>query len=132
MQRLPPPWSAEASSRQRYVPVGALVVIVVALVYSALPFTFAGVVECSAALGGSRAAEDTPAGATVGNADQACADTGGRRLVNAAVVGGAALVIGLAGAFLPADGAPPGRSGDLLAGEPPDGEGEGEGGGHQG
>jgi hypothetical protein len=109
------------------VPAVAAVIVVGALIYALLPFTFAGRVECSAALGGSEPAPNTPAGVIVGNPDLACADTGGRRLVNAAVVGGAALVLGLAGAFLPSDE----ESGDVLAGEPADGEGDGNGGGEE-
>lgn len=101
--RMVKPWQPGASLRQRIVPAVAAVIVVAALIYALLPFTFAGAVECSAALGGSRADPDTPAGVIVGNPDQACADTAGRRLVNALVVGGAALVIGLAGAFLPGD-----------------------------
>ncbi|MDP9453526.1 MAG: hypothetical protein M3P97_09135 [Actinomycetota bacterium] len=103
MHRLPKPWEPGASARQRYVPLAAAVVIVAVLVYALLPFTFAGTIECSSALLGSQADPATPAGAIVGNADTACADTGGRRLVNAAVIGAAALVLGLAGAFLPSD-----------------------------
>lgn len=101
------PWESGASLRQRLVPAVAALIVVGALVYALLPFTFAGRVECSAALGGSQPDADTPAGVIVGNPDQACADTGGRRLVNAAVVGGAAFVLGLAGAFLPSDEDPP-------------------------
>ena len=103
MQRLPKPWEPEASARQRFVPVAAVVAIVGALIYVSLPFTFAGVIECSGALGGSQADPSTPAGAIVGNPDDACADTGGRRRINAAVVTVAALALGLAGAFLPSD-----------------------------
>lgn len=112
MQGLPKPWSPEASQRQRWVPIAAAVIVLGALIYILLPFTFAGVVDCSAAIGGSKAAEDTPAGIIVGNADQGCADTAGRRLVNAAVVGGAALAIGLAGAFLPTDPPPKDNAND--------------------
>ena len=97
------PWEHGASRRQRLVPLVAAVVVVAALVYASLPFTFAGVVDCSSALFGSQAEPDTPAGVIVGNPNDACADTGGRRRVNAAVVGVAALAIGLAGAFLPSD-----------------------------
>lgn len=100
---MPKPWSSEASKRQRFVPLAALVAIVGALVYVLLPFTFAGVIECSGALLGSQADPETPAGAIVGNPDDACADTGGRRRVNAGVVTAAALALGLAGAFLPSD-----------------------------
>ncbi|MDQ3353000.1 MAG: hypothetical protein M3507_00665 [Actinomycetota bacterium] len=103
MQRLPKPWEPEASARQRYVPVAAAVAIVAALVYVLLPFTFAGVVECSGALFGSQADPATPAGTIVGNPDAACSDTGGRRQVNAGVVAAAALALGVAGAFLPSD-----------------------------
>lgn len=103
MQRLAPPWSKEASIRQRVAPILAALVIVAAVVYSLLPFTFAGRVECSGSLFGSRAAPDTPAGAIIGNPDVACADTGGRRRVNAIVVIVASLAIGLGGAFLPSD-----------------------------
>lgn len=119
------PWQEGASLRQRIVPAVAAVVILGALIYALLPFTFADTVECSGALGGSQPDPDTPAGVIVGNPDLACANTGGRRLVNAAVVGGAALVLGLAGAFLPSDE----QSGDVLAGEPADGEGQRHGGG---
>lgn len=97
------PWEAGASTRQRVVPVIAALVLVAALVYSLLPFTFAGRVECSGALFGSRADPDTPAGIIVGNPDEACADTGGRRRVNALVAGVAALALGIGGAFLPSD-----------------------------
>ncbi len=103
MQRLPKPWEPEASPRQRYVPLAAAVAIVAAVIYVLLPFTFADVVDCSGALFGSQADPATPAGAIVGNADEACADTGGRRRVNAAVVIVAALALGLAGAFLPSE-----------------------------
>ena len=103
MHRLPKPWEPEASARQRFVPLAAAVAIAAALVYLLLPFSFAGVIECSNALSGSRADPDTPAGTIVGNPDDACADTGGRRRVNAGVVVVAALALGLAGAFLPSD-----------------------------
>lgn len=103
MQRLPKPWEPEATVRQRFVPLAAVVAIVGALIYVSLPFTFAGVIECSSALGGSQADPSTPAGAIVGNPDDACADTGGRRRINAAVLTVAALALGLAGAFLPSD-----------------------------
>ena len=129
MQRMPMPWQPEATLRQRAVPAVAAVIVVGAFIYALLPFTFAGRVECSAALGGSAPAPDTPAGVIVGNPDQACADTGGRRLVSAVVVGGAALVLGLAGAFLPSDPPSDEKSGDVLAREPADGEGEGDDGG---
>lgn len=98
-----PPWSKEARTRQRVAPLLAALVIVAAVVYSLLPFTFAGRVECSGSLFGSRAAPDTPAGAIVGSPDDACADTGGGRRVNAIVVMVASLVVGLGGAFLPSD-----------------------------
>ena len=100
---MPKPWEEGARRRQRVVPAVAAVVVVVAFVYALLPFTFAGVVECSAPLGGSQAASDTPAGITLGNADVSCANTGGERLITAGVVAAAALVVGLAGAFLPSD-----------------------------
>jgi hypothetical protein len=119
------PWEPGASLRQRAVPAVAAVVMVAALVYVLLPFTFAGIVKCSSAFGGSQADPDTPAGITLGNADQSCANTGGERLVTAGVIAAAALVLGLAGAFLPSDE----ESGDVLAGEPADGEGEGDDGG---
>lgn len=119
------PWEPGASLRQRAVPAVAAVVMVAALVYVLLPFTFAGVVKCSSAFGGSQADPDTPAGITLGNADQSCANTGGERLITAGVIAAAALVLGLAGAFLPSDE----ESGDVLAREPPDGEGEGDDGG---
>lgn len=119
------PWEPGASLRQRAVPAVAAVVMVAALVYVLLPFTFAGVVKCSSAFGGSQADSDTPAGITLGNADQSCANTGGERLVTAGVIAAAALVLGLAGAFLPSDE----ESGDVLAREPADGEGEGDDGG---
>ncbi len=128
---MPMPWQPEATLRQRAVPAVAAVIVVGAFIYALLPFTFAGRVECSAALGGSAPAPDTPAGVIVGNPDLACADTGGRRLINAMVVGGAALVLGLAGAFLPSDPPSDDKSGDVLAGEPPDGQGQGHGGGEQ-
>jgi hypothetical protein len=109
VQRLPKPWEPEASARQRYVPVAAAVAIVAALVYVLLPFTFAGVVECSGALFGSQADPATPVGTIVGNSDAACSDTGGRRQVNAGVVIVAALVLGVGGALLPSDkDTPPG------------------------
>ncbi|CAN5830756.1 hypothetical protein BH23ACT1_BH23ACT1_05930 [soil metagenome] len=119
------PWEPGASLRQRAVPAVAAVVMVAALVYVLLPFTFAGIVKCSSAFGGSQADPDTPAGITLGNADQSCANTGGERLVTAGVIAAAALVLGLAGAFLPSDE----ESGDVLAREPADGEGEGDDGG---
>lgn len=97
------PWQQGASLRQRLVPLAAMVVIAAALVYASLPFTFAGKVDCSGALFGSEADPATPAGAIVGNPDDACADTGGRRRVNAGVVVVAALAVGLGGAFLPSD-----------------------------
>lgn len=103
MRRMPKPWEEGAHLRQRVVPAVAAVVVVGALIYTLLPFTFAGVVECTAPLGGSQAAPDTPAGAIVGNADSACAESGGGRLITAGVIGAAALVVGLAGAFLPSD-----------------------------
>ena len=106
VQRVAKPWEPGATLRQRVVPAVAAVIVAGALIYALLPFTFAGAVECSGALGGSQPAADTPAGTIVGNPDRACADTGGRRLVNAAVVGGAALALGLAGAFLPSDDEP--------------------------
>lgn len=125
------PWQPEATLRQRVVPAVAAVIVVGAFIYALLPFTFAGRVECSGALGGSGPAPDTPAGIIVGNPDLACADTGGRRLVNAVVVGGAALVLGLAGAFLPSDPPSGEESGDVLAGEPTDGQRHGHGGGQE-
>jgi hypothetical protein len=131
MQRMAMPWQPEATLRQRVVPAVAAVIVVGAFIYALLPFTFAGVVECSAPLGGSQAAPDTPAGITLGNADVSCAESGGGRLVNAAVVGGAALVLGLAGAFLPSDPPSGEESGDVLAGEPPDGQRHGHGGGQE-
>lgn len=97
------PWEEGARPRQRVVPAVAAVVLVAALIYTLLPFTFAGVVECSAPLGGSQAAPDTPAGITLGNPDVSCANTGGERLITAGVIAAAALVVGLAGAFLPSD-----------------------------
>ncbi len=103
MQRVAPPWSPEASIRQRVVPVVAALVIVAALVYGLMSFTFAGRVQCTGALFGSQPAPETPAGAIIGSPERACADTGGRRRVNAIVVIGAALAIGLGGAFLPSD-----------------------------
>lgn len=103
MQRTAPPWSREASTRQRVVPVLALLVVVGAVIYGLLPFTFAGRVECSGALFGSRPAPDTPAGTIIGSSEAACAATGGRRRVNTIVVTVAALAIGLGGAFLPSD-----------------------------
>lgn len=103
MQRLPKPWEPGASPRQRFVPLAAVVAVVAALIYVSLPFTFAGVIQCSGALGGSQADPSTPAGTIVGNPDDACADTGGRRRINAAVITVAALALGLAGAFLPSD-----------------------------
>jgi hypothetical protein len=125
VQRRVKPWEPGASLRQRAVPAVAAVVMVAALVYVLLPFTFAGVVKCSSAFGGSQADPDTPAGITLGNADESCANTGGERLVTAGVIAAAALVLGLAGAFLPSDE----ESGDVLAREPADGEGEGDDGG---
>ncbi|MDQ3462857.1 MAG: hypothetical protein M3471_07495 [Actinomycetota bacterium] len=125
MQRMVKPWEPGASLRQRAVPAVAAVVMVAALVYVLLPFTFAGVVKCSSAFGGSQADPDTPAGITLGNADESCANTGGERLVTAGVIAAAALVLGLAGAFLPSDE----ESGDVLAREPADGDGEGDDGG---
>ncbi len=68
-----------------------------------MPFTFAGTVECGPALFGADLDPATPAGAVVGNPDEACAQTGGQRLVNAGVAISAALAIGLAGAFLPSE-----------------------------
>ena len=103
MQLAAPPWSKAASTRQRVVPIVAALVLVAAVVYGLMPFTFAGRVECSGALFGSRAAPDTQAGAIIGSADDACADTGGRRRVNAIVVAVAAVAVGLGGAFLPSD-----------------------------
>lgn len=103
MTRLPPPWSPEASTRQRVAPLVALVVLVAALVYGLMPFTFAGRIECSGSLFGSEPAPGIPAGAIVGSAEAACADTGGRRRNNVLVVGAAALALGLGGAFLPSD-----------------------------
>lgn len=86
------------------MPVVAAVVVVAALVYAVLPFTFAGTVECSGALFGSEAEPGTPAGSIVGKTpDQACADTGGARRLNAAVAIVAAVAIGLGGAFLPSE-----------------------------
>jgi hypothetical protein len=61
------------------------------------------VVPCSPPLTGSSADPGTPAGTVVGNPDEACAASGGTRLVNAGVVAAAAVVLGLAGAFLPSD-----------------------------
>lgn len=123
------PWKPGASLRQRAVPAVAVVVMVAALVYVLLPFTFAGVVKCSSPFGGSQADPDTPAGITLGNADRSCANTGGERLVTAGVIAAAALVLGLAGAFLPSDPPSDEKSGDVLAREPADGEGEGDDGG---
>ena len=84
----------------------AALFVVAAVVYTLLPFTFAGVVECSPPLTGSSAHPDTPAGTVVGNPDEACAGRGGTRLVNAGVVAAAAVVIGVAGAFLPSERPP--------------------------
>ncbi len=106
VSQLPKPWEPGATTRQRVVPLVAAVFVVAAVVYSLLPFTFAGVVECTPALTGSTADPDTPAGTVVGNPDEACAGRGGTRLVNAGVVAAAALVIGVAGAFLPSERAP--------------------------
>ena len=103
MQRAVPPWSKEASTRQRLTPLVAGLVLVAAVVYSLLPFTFAGRIECSGSLFGSRPAADTPAGSIIGSPADRCAESGGRRRVNALVVALAALAIGVGGAFLPSD-----------------------------
>lgn len=100
---MPKPWEQGARLRQRVAPAVAALVVVAALIYTLVPFTFAGVVHCSAPLGGSRAHPDTPAGIIVGNAHEACAESAGERLVTAGVIAAAAVVIGLAGAFLPSD-----------------------------
>ena len=129
VQRMTKPWEEGARPRQRVVPAVSAVVLVAALIYVFLPFTFAGVVKCSAPIWGSKAGPDTPAGVTLGNADRSCANTGGERLITAGVIAAAALAIGLAGAFLP-DPADE-DSGDVLTGEPADGESHGDDGGQQ-
>ena len=100
---MPKPWEEGAHLRQRVAPAVAALVVVVALIYTMVPFTFAGIVHCSAPLGGSQPAPDTPAGVIPGNVDEACADSAGGRLVTAGVIAAAAVVIGLAGAFLPSE-----------------------------
>jgi hypothetical protein len=104
------------------VPVVAAVVLVAAVVYALMPFTFAGVVRCSAPLTGSSADPSTPAGAVVGNPDEACAGSAGRRLVNAGAVAAAAVVLGVGGAFLPSERQVEDRGG---GDRPPSGEGTG-------
>ena len=117
----PKPWEPGATTRQRVAPLVAAVFVVAAVVYALLPFTFAGVVECTPPLTGSSAHPDTPAGAVVGNPDEACAARGGTRLVNAGVVAAAAIVIGVAGAVLPSERPPPeGEDGDA-GGQSPNG-----------
>ena len=106
MPQQPKPWEPGATTRQRVAPLVAVVFVVAAVVYVLLPFNFAGVVECTPPLTGSSAHPDTAAGTVVGNPDEACAARGGTRLVNAGVVAAAAVVIGVAGAFLPSERAP--------------------------
>ena len=115
MPQQPKPWEPGATTRQRVAPLVAAVFVVAAVVYALLPFTFAGVVQCTPPLTGSSADPDTPAGTVVGNHDEACAAMGGNRLVNAGVVAVAAIVIGVAGAFLPSE-RPPSEGEDGEAG----------------
>ncbi|MGI8759073.1 MAG: hypothetical protein ACR2K0_07170 [Acidimicrobiales bacterium] len=98
------PWEPGATTRQRVVPLVAAVILVAALVYAVVPFTGPGRVDCSGALFGSQADPGIPAGSIVGKTpDEACADTGGSRRLNAVVLVGVALALGLGGAFLPSD-----------------------------
>ena len=91
------------TTRQKIVPALALLVLVVALAYTLVPFTVADTVRCQAALRGSGLAQELPAGAIVGDPRKACRDVGNSRLSLAGVVGLAAVILGAAGLLLPPD-----------------------------
>ncbi len=91
------------TTRQKVVPVLALVVLLGALAYTLVPFTVAETVDCQAALRGSDPEAGVPPGAIVGNPRKACHDVGNSRLSLAGAVGVAAMIIGAAGLFLPPD-----------------------------
>ncbi|MDP9071580.1 MAG: hypothetical protein M3N68_09945 [Actinomycetota bacterium] len=91
------------TTRQRVVPVLALLVLLGALAYVLVPFTVAETVDCQGALRGSDPQSEIAPGAIVGDPRAACRDVGNSRLSLAGVVGVAALIIGAAGLFLPPD-----------------------------
>ncbi len=91
------------TTRQKVVPVAGLVVFLLAIGYTLLPFdVVGGAVDCGPALFGSKP-EQAPTAVIVDEPKRACRDAGNSRLAFAAVVGTAAAVIGVAGLILPSD-----------------------------
>ena len=90
------------TTRQRVVPVLAVLVLAGTLVYGVVPFEVAGALECKGALRGAEPAADAP-GAIVGDPKRACRDAGNSRRATAAVIAVAAAVLGVAGLLLPPD-----------------------------
>lgn len=87
---------------RRVVPALAISVMGASYAYAAVPFTFAGAVECQQhGLSDATAAPGTPAGTIIGDMNRRCADTGNSRIAVAGTVAGLAAAVGLAGAFAP-------------------------------
>ncbi len=91
------------TTRQRVVPVLAVLVLLGAVAYSLVPFTVADTVECRGALRGADPVGDLPPAVIVGDPRKACHDFGNSRLSLAGVVAVAAVVVGAAGLLLPPD-----------------------------
>jgi hypothetical protein len=90
------------TTRQKVVPVVGLVVFLLCLGYTLLPFDVVGTVDCGPALFGSKP-EEAPVAVIVDEPKRACRDAGNSRLAFAAVIGTAAVVIAVAGLILPPD-----------------------------
>lgn len=88
------------TTRQKVVPLGALALLLVCLVYAMLPFTVAASLDCGPALLGSEPENPSPR-LFVDRTD--CRNAGGSRLALAGVLGLASLIIGVAGLVLPPD-----------------------------
>ncbi|HEX2063900.1 MAG TPA: hypothetical protein VHE80_05720 [Acidimicrobiales bacterium] len=90
------------TTRQKVAPALGLVVFLLCVGYTLLPFDVVDAVDCGPALFGSKP-EEAPVAVIVDEPKRACRDAGNSRLAFAAVVGTAAAVIGVAGLVLPSD-----------------------------
>ena len=91
------------TTRQKVVPVLGLVLFVLCIGYTLVPFdVVGGAVHCGPALFGSKP-RAAPTAVIVDEPKRACRDAGNSRLAFAGVLGTAAAVIGVAGLILPSD-----------------------------
>ncbi len=90
------------TTRQKVVPAVGLVVFLLCLGYTLLPFDVVDTVDCGPALFGSKP-EEVPVAVIVDEPKRACRDAGNSRLAFAAVIGTAAVVLAAAGLILPPD-----------------------------